>query len=247
MPPKSTRVRKAPNREPVSAIATRTAPTVPTPSSPNQLATQLIDPQLLLHDATITIASSLNDSSQDDENYRFVRPRSASSSLDFSTLPQQSSTQSSEFEPFERVIIPNDSQQPIQVTEKLARKFGWSLSMERALFQELLHQEDIGKRADSGFKKEAWVACCTAIKDITSQTVSIDQCKGKIDTLKGLWKEWIWLKDQSGFGYDEATGMITAGDQVWKELLKVEQYNTIDIIYKLIVIIAPTKATVASK
>jgi hypothetical protein len=41
--------------------------------------------------------------------------------------------------------------------------------------------------------------------------------------------------------------MITAGNQVWKELLKVEQYNTIDIIYKLIAIIAPTKATVASK
>ena len=57
----------------------------------------------------------------------------------------------------------------------------------------------------------------------------------------------MWLKDQSGFGYDEATGMITASDQVWKELLKVEQYNTINIIYKLIVIIAPTKATVASK
>jgi hypothetical protein len=124
MPPKSTRVRKAPNREPVSAIATQTAPTVPTPSSPNQLAMQLIDPQLLLHDTTITVASSLNDSSQDDEDYRFVRPRSASSSLDFTTLLQQSLTQSSEFEPFKQVIILNDSQQLIQVTEKLARKFG---------------------------------------------------------------------------------------------------------------------------
>ena len=81
MPPKSTRVRKTPNREPVSAIATRTAPTVPTPSSPDQLATQLIDPQLLIHDATITVASGLNDSSQDDENYHFVRPRSASTLL----------------------------------------------------------------------------------------------------------------------------------------------------------------------
>jgi hypothetical protein len=81
MPPKSTRVQKTPNREPVLAIATRTAPTVPTPSSPDQLATQLIDSQLLLHDATITVASGLNYSSQDDENYHFVCPRSASTLL----------------------------------------------------------------------------------------------------------------------------------------------------------------------
>ena len=68
MPPKSTRVRKTSNQEPVSAIATQTASTVPTLSSPDQLATQLIDPQLLLHNTTITVASDLNDNSQDDKN-----------------------------------------------------------------------------------------------------------------------------------------------------------------------------------
>ena len=82
---------------------------------------------------------------------------------------------------------------------------------------------------------------------MTGQTVSIDQCKSKVDTLKGLQKEWIQLKDQSEFGYNKETGMITASNQVWKELLKVEQYNTIDIIYKLIVTIALTKATKALK
>ena len=151
MPPKSTRVRKAPNREPISAVTSRTAPTVPIPSSPDQLAT-LLDPQLFVHDMTITVASGLNDSSQYDD---FDRPQSASSSLDFSTLlgahlidcPQPILTQSSEFEPFEPVI-PDDLEQPIQIekyTEKLARKFGWSLLMENVLFQELLHQEEIGK------------------------------------------------------------------------------------------------------
>ena len=75
MPPKSTRVRKTLNREPVSAIAKQTAPIVPTLSSPDQLAVQLIDLQLLLYNitlllynATITIASGLSDSSQDNEN-----------------------------------------------------------------------------------------------------------------------------------------------------------------------------------
>ena len=98
----------------------------------------MIDPQLLPHDATITVASGLNNSSQDDKNHRFVRPRSASTLPGAHVnSPQQSSIQSDEFEPFERVIIPDNSQQPIQiekVTEKLAGKFEWSLSMERGLF-----------------------------------------------------------------------------------------------------------------
>ena len=28
-----------------------------------------------------------------------------------------------------------------------------------------------------------------------------------------------WLKDQSGFGWDEATGLVQADDQVWKEVI----------------------------
>jgi len=52
-----------------------------------------------------------------------------------------------------------------------------------------------GKRADSGFKKEAWIACCIAIKVATNQVVTIKKCKGKVDTMKALWREFNWLKD----------------------------------------------------
>jgi hypothetical protein len=31
--------------------------------------------------------------------------------------------------------------------------------------------------------------------------------------MKSLWKEFIWLMDQSGFGYNEEKGLVTAGDQ----------------------------------
>jgi hypothetical protein len=39
--------------------------------------------------------------------------------------------------------------------------------------------------------------------------------------MKALWKEFIWLKDQSGFGYDDETRLITAGDQAWSDVIKV--------------------------
>jgi hypothetical protein len=39
--------------------------------------------------------------------------------------------------------------------------------------------------------------------------------------MKALWKEFIWLKDQSGFGYDEEKGLITIGEQAWQDIIKV--------------------------
>ena len=93
--------------------------------------------------------------------------------------------------------------------------------MEETLFLTLLKQVDIRKRADSGFKKEAWTACCVAIKDATGQLVTIEKCKNKVEAMKASWRNLNWLKEQSGFGWDEATGLVQADDQVWKEVIKV--------------------------
>jgi len=102
----------------------------------------------------------------------------------------------------------------------------WTIDMEGVLFNTLCEQATAGKRADSGFKKEAWIACCDAILVATNQIVTIDQCKGKSDTQKGYWRDFNWLKDQSGFGYDENTGLITAGEQAWRDVIKVRNIDT---------------------
>ncbi len=101
--------------------------------------------------------------------------------------------------------------------------------MEETLFSTLLEQVDIGKRADSGFKKEAWTACCIAIKNATGQLVTIEKCKNKVEAMKTSWRDLNWLKDQSGFGWDEATGLVQADDQVWKDVTKVS--DTINNLY----------------
>ena len=93
----------------------------------------------------------------------------------------------------------------------------------------LLKQVDIRKRVDSGFKLEAWTACCNIIiiRKATRQLVTIDKCKAKVDVLKGSWKELNWLKDQSGFGWDKGTGLVQASEQAWKDVIKVSN-NTIN-------------------
>jgi hypothetical protein len=101
--------------------------------------------------------------------------------------------------------------------------------MEEILLYTLLEQVDNGKRVDSGFKLEAWIACCNAImiSKASKQLVTINKCKAKVDVLKGSWKELNWLKDQSGFGWDEGTGLVQAGEQAWKDVIKVSN-NTIN-------------------
>jgi hypothetical protein len=66
--------------------------------------------------------------------------------------------------------------------------------MEQSLFQELLNQANNGKRADSGFKKETWIAACEAVTPLTTQDVTVERCKGKAEVMKALWKEFIWAE-----------------------------------------------------
>jgi hypothetical protein len=46
----------------------------------------------------------------------------------------------------------------------------------------------------------------------TTQKVSVKQCSNKNDAYKTLRKEWMWIGKQSGFGFDESTGLCIAGD-----------------------------------
>jgi hypothetical protein len=42
-----------------------------------------------------------------------------------------------------------------------------------------------------------------------------------VDIMRTYWRGFNYLKNQSGFGFNEKTGLIEASDEVWKELLKV--------------------------
>ena len=60
--------------------------------------------------------------------------------------------------------------------------------MEKALFNTLIEQHAKGKRADSGWKAEAWIAVQLAIEIKYTGGVSftVDQCKSKYETVISL-------------------------------------------------------------
>ena len=95
--------------------------------------------------------------------------------------------------------------------------------MEALIYSTLCIQVQLGKRADSGFKKEAWIAVNKAILDTFGVTVSTQQCKSKVDNQKKLWREYNWLKYQSGFGINESTGRIKAGEQAWADIIAARE------------------------
>jgi hypothetical protein len=99
--------------------------------------------------------------------------------------------------------------------------------MIQTLFSELLKQAQDGKRADSGFKKEAWDSVLKEFQEVYTgpYPIPLQKVKQKEQAFKALYKDWKFLRDQSGFGWDEETRMITASDQAWNDICAVSYYS----------------------
>lgn len=68
-------------------------------------------------------------------------------------------------------------------------KLTWTTVMERVLLQAMVDQVSCGKRAESGFKKEALVAAVDQLKEVTTtpDLITLRKAKDKLDTLKAKW------------------------------------------------------------
>jgi hypothetical protein len=120
------------------------------------------------------------------------------------------------------------TQPPIQppipsILDDQPDRIEWTPEMIHTLFLELLEQAQDGKRADSGFKKEAWDSVLREVQEvyIGPYLIPLYKVKQKEQTFKGYYKDWKFLRDQSGFGWDEETRMITASEQAWNDICAV--------------------------
>jgi hypothetical protein len=81
--------------------------------------------------------------------------------------------------------------------------------MKEALFHELVHQVELGKRIDSGFKKDAWIAALASVEAVTTgRDIKPPRCKNKVESVKKYWRGFNILRDQSGFSYNKEIGLI---------------------------------------
>ncbi|ETV89964.1 hypothetical protein H310_15195, partial [Aphanomyces invadans] len=77
-----------------------------------------------------------------------------------------------------------------------------------------------GKRSDSGYKKEAWVEVTAAFNERFGTSYHSLKVKSRLDCLKREYKDVKYLRDNSGFGWNEELGLPTAPDDVWAAVLK---------------------------
>ncbi len=103
-------------------------------------------------------------------------------------------------------------------------KLVWTEAIERALLQSMVDVVRNGKKAESGFKKEAWTQAMNDVKWAahSSDVITPEKIKIKLQSLKQLWKEWIRLDEKvSGLGWDDLTQLFLAEPEQWEAHLVV--------------------------
>lgn len=98
----------------------------------------------------------------------------------------------------------------------------WTPQMLETLVLGLIEQVRLGRRAESGFKTEAYQPVIDSIKAQMEEgaTLTKAQVKSKVSWLKTMWQAWDRLRNESGVGIDHETGLLIADDEVWGPILK---------------------------
>ena len=114
-------------------------------------------------------------------------------------------------------------------------KLIWTPAMEQALLEGLVKQTQIGKQAESGYKKEAWTAVIKEIQAVMpvhkAHSITQQQAKNKMHIWKRRYTIWVELGNLSGFGWNDELGLYTASEETWDTYCAVSIYTDSSIIY----------------
>ena len=99
----------------------------------------------------------------------------------------------------------------------------WTNAMAEALVDGMVAQVKDGKRADTGFKQEAYIAVLDQINAVNKGEVPIDleRAKNKLSEYKGLYILWKLLLSYSGWSLNPETCVIEAPDEAWDAVIAV--------------------------
>ncbi|OAV97054.1 hypothetical protein PTTG_06448, partial [Puccinia triticina 1-1 BBBD Race 1] len=78
-----------------------------------------------------------------------------------------------------------------------------------------------GKQTNNGgLKKEAWPGVVKKLNEKLGTNLTGNQCRNQKNTLRRLFIDFKFLRDQSRFGWDEECKTVTADEKVWEELIE---------------------------
>jgi hypothetical protein len=87
------------------------------------------------------------------------------------------------------------------------------------LIEQLQEAKSLGQTSENGFKSSVWNQIAASFTDPLKTEKRT--CESKWARLKKDYKEVKFLRELSGFGWNDETGLLTAEPQVWSEVAKV--------------------------
>jgi len=100
----------------------------------------------------------------------------------------------------------------------------WSAVEQELLVDILIEEASKGNSSENGWKPQVWHLVTQRLHDAYPQPVQLKKEKQHVYScwvrLKNQWKVMDALKNQSGFGWDEASQSVTADDEVWDAYLQ---------------------------
>lgn len=91
---------------------------------------------------------------------------------------------------------------------------------------------DDGLYGDNGFKDVVWQPIMEQFRD-RDPLKTTNACHSKFTRLKKDYKEVKWLREASGFGWDNGRHLPTAEPQVWEAIKKVFRLYNRDFVHIL--------------
>jgi hypothetical protein len=113
----------------------------------------------------------------------------------------------------------------------------WSAKEESFLVDCLFNAHDEGKQIVSGFKPEIWLPMVSHFVNELGPPENgpqkdVSSIKNKVNSLKQDWKVVWKLVSQSGWGWDEETGMVKAPPGVWDTYLQNPKNKSAKIFHQ---------------
>ncbi|XP_077247225.1 uncharacterized protein LOC143886941 [Tasmannia lanceolata] len=109
-------------------------------------------------------------------------------------------------------------------TEKKAN-VAWNGAMDGVILAALKNQIAEGQKTGAGFKECAYNAVAHEVSDVLNKTLTKENVKNRLKTLKTTYRTLNSIINLSGFGWDETLCKISVGEEVKNDYLKMHPEN----------------------
>ena len=101
-----------------------------------------------------------------------------------------------------------------------APQYDWTDRREKFYLD--LMVDGLPRRENGVWPDDFFDTCCQKFQEMGFPEVTVKQLNSKRTAWSKKWRVWKGLKDNSGWGFDEATGMLTADDKTWETAIAAD-------------------------